>query len=133
MTVTKQETVYKDGFISTLPDDDFQSRHAKISKMLRTAVDNETDAQDVLIVEGEIIDFKIRGRWIKQSQLPVWDIEDFIIFLNKMCGQEAISRKGFSNPFKPDVPDYVAKNTRTIDNLFFSALMNDNKKSFDFS
>lgn len=134
MTVAeKEQSKYADGYVTTLDGADFKRRQDKISMMLRTAVANETDAQDVLIVEGEIIDFKIRGRWVKQSQLEVWDIEDFNIFLNKICRQETVSRKGYSNPFTPEDANYASKNERTIDNLFFSALMNDNEKSFDFS
>lgn len=126
--------VKRDVYVRDITPEEYKERMTKIKALLDTAVSDEVGAQDVLIAEGEVIDFKIRGRWVKQSQLDVWDMEDVIIFLNKICGRETLTRTGYGNPYTlEDNPNYEKMNMRTVDMLFFSTLMNDYKKSYDFS
>ncbi|PER55852.1 hypothetical protein CN495_08865 [Bacillus thuringiensis] len=121
-------------YVREMSVEEYNERMGKINVLIQTAVSEEVNAQDVLIEEGEVIDFKVRGRWVKQSQLDVWEMEDIILFLNKVCGRETLTRKGMGMPFTLEVaPDWVNRNKRTIDTLFFSGLMNDYKKSYDFS
>ncbi|MGM9929449.1 MAG: type IV pilus twitching motility protein PilT [Bacillus sp. (in: firmicutes)] len=126
--VARNNVVAADKYIVELSTKEYSARSNKILDLLNTAV--EVDAQDILIIEGELIDFRIRGRLVKQSQLETWDLDDFNFFINKICSQETVSRRGLTNRFESGKD--VARNQRTIDRMFFSTLMAERDKSYDF-
>lgn len=126
----------KDKYIVELDDKEYTERVEKIQKMLLTATSPEVDAQDILLIEGEIIDFRIRGQLIKQSQLPTWDLDDFNFFLNKICGQETVKRRGLTRIYRGSNErtreEAKKRNLHVIDQLFFATLMSEREQSYDF-
>ncbi|MCL9628490.1 type IV pilus twitching motility protein PilT [Bacillus subtilis] len=116
--VDDSEKVLPNGFRRLKPQEK-ADRNRKVLNLFNEAVSDQVGAQDIFIVEGEVPEFRVKGVLMKVNQFYPWDLDDFNYFLRNVSQQYTKSRDRLDDT--------------VLDTKFYSALMRDNEKKYDYS
>lgn len=149
------EIIIKEG-LQYLEDNEYSRITEIIQSTLKASFRGDMVAQDILILEGEKPEIKVKGRWMVLEQCKEWDLSCFNYFLFNMSklstktrngvyrlGSERIVRnegKETTNlKYTGEPVDIRAKNnmgrygSRVLDKKFFNELMGEEGGSYDYS
>lgn len=113
-----EEKLLKLGF-RIMRKEEIVERNKKVLDLLNEAISDHVGAQDIFIVEGEVPEFRVKGVLMKVNQFQPWELDDFNYFLRNVSQQYTKSRENMDR--------------NILDMRFYSALMRDNEKKYDYS
>lgn len=153
--VSTYDIVMKKG-IEYIEDDKYKRITTIIQSTLKASFKEGVVAQDILILEGEKPEIKVKGRWMVLEQTEEWDIDCFNYFLFNMSklsttkrngiyklgseqivrneGKETSNLKYTGEPVNIRSREYNARyGSRVLDTEFFRDLMDQEGGSYDYS
>lgn len=153
--ISVNDIVLKEG-ITYLNDSEYERITGIIQSTLKNSFKGGMIAQDILIIEGEKPEIKVKGRWMVLEQCDEWDLESFNYFLFNMSklststrdgiyrlgseevvrtgGKEKLNLKYTGEPVDIRTRENMTKyGARMLDTKFFTELMQEEGGSYDYS
>lgn len=152
----EQWEIVKASGIEFLTDTRKQKIISVIQQTLQEAFSPGSEAQDIMLVEGEKPEIRVKGLWMPLEQCPEWDLEHFNFFLfnqsrlstpkrngkfyvgtestlkNTKSNENEVKIKYSSEPIDLRNPKYADK-LPILDNQFYHYLMMEHGNSYDYS